>query len=163
MIAPILIGDEGGWLYFKHIDFDEDTPIKGKYLIFCPNRETLAGIAITEILQHKFEVAKISMQARGVDHVLCLYWTNADRARELASRYKNRTDVKYRWWKSDADTRAGKYSEQFKRACTAPRTSVSYYADEADTDPNEQPADINELPLGEDADFGDSLDLGCKD
>jgi len=51
-----------------------------------------------------------------MDYVLCLYYSDDSRRGELATRVK--TDystfpVKYRYWKSDDDTRAGRYSEQF--------------------------------------------------
>jgi len=32
---------------------------------------------------------------------------------ELAKKYRNRIELKYRYWKSDNDTLAGKYSKEF--------------------------------------------------
>jgi hypothetical protein len=155
MPEPIMIDKEDGWLTIQHLEFDEaEMKLKGKYLIFSPNVETLVGIAIKEITEHNFGVAKVSIESKGKDHVLCLYWKDDSRKGELADRYKQRHDVAYRWWKSDADTRAGKYSKQFKTAV---------FCGERELDPDEQPDNIDELPMKEDMDFGNSLDLGCKD
>jgi len=93
-------------------DEDEHT---GKYLFFSPYRSVLLGIVEYELDAGGFNCAKVSVEAKD-DYVLCLYWEDDDRKFELAQRYAGRDDVKYRWWKSDADTRAGKYSDRYK-AC----------------------------------------------
>ena len=89
------------------------TEITGKYLFFSEDRELLLKIARTEIRENGFKVAKVSRKAAKTDHVLCLYWVDNSRKRELAGRYRHREEeVRYRYWKSDADTRAGIYSNQ---------------------------------------------------
>jgi hypothetical protein len=47
------------------------------------------------------------------EYVLCLYYKDDSRKYELAKKYGNQSEVKYRYWKSDADTLAGKYSKEF--------------------------------------------------
>lgn len=47
------------------------------------------------------------------EYVLCLYFKDASRKYELAKKYQNRIELKYRYWKSDEDTIAGNYSKQF--------------------------------------------------
>lgn len=89
--------------------------LAGKYLFFSQDKQLLINTAITEIREHDFEVAKISQNPRSGDFVLCLYWHDDSRRYELKDRYRGMQEViRYRWWKSNADTRAGKYSKQFK-------------------------------------------------
>ncbi len=85
----------------------------GKYLFFCKNQETLIKLCEYEIIKHNFEIAKVSTNANNGEYVCCLYWADDKRKYELANRYKYREDIKYRYWKSNADTRAGKYSKQY--------------------------------------------------
>ena len=87
--------------------------LAGKYLIFSKNQKLLLDICETEIKQHRFEVAKVSVIPRHNEYVCCLYWDSDERKFELAQRYKNNPELKYRYWKSNADTRAGKYSDKF--------------------------------------------------
>ena len=86
----------------------------GKYLFFCENRKTLLELCAYEIRNHGFKFAKVSTNARNKDYVCCLYWEDGSRKYELAGRYKKRKDIKYRYWKSNEDTRAGKYSKEYK-------------------------------------------------
>jgi len=46
-------------------------------------------------------------------YVLCLYFKDDSRKHELARRNEQEYKVKYRYWKSDEDTRKGQYSEEF--------------------------------------------------
>jgi len=85
--------------------------LEGKYLFFSSDRDKLLNIAKYEISIHGFDIAKVSVNPNSNEYVLCLYWMNNERKFELATRYKN-SDVKYRYWKSNADTRAGKYSKE---------------------------------------------------
>lgn len=89
--------------------------LAGKYLLFSSNQDLLKMIAENEIAAHGFEVAKVSTlpSGKGRDYVLCLYWHDDSRKYELNERYKDDERVSYRWWKSNRDTRAGKYSKQF--------------------------------------------------
>ncbi|MHA1338363.1 MAG: hypothetical protein ACTSRZ_00495 [Promethearchaeota archaeon] len=44
---------------------------------------------------------------------LCLYYKDDSHKYELAKKYRNNKNVKYRYWKSNEDTLKGKYSKQF--------------------------------------------------
>lgn len=72
-------------------------------------------IAIEEIENNGFHHVKVNMEGKkqGIDYVLCLYYKDDSRKRELADKYKGQSDVKYRYWKSDEDTLKGNYSEEF--------------------------------------------------
>jgi hypothetical protein len=89
----------------------EDPPYKitGKYLFYVPDPWVLLDIALLEIRQWGFHRAKISTRppASSEEYVLCLYYRDDSRRRELAQRWAGR--VKYRWWKSDALTGRGVY------------------------------------------------------
>jgi hypothetical protein len=98
-----------GWEWFA--TGEPDYAITGKYLFFSSSRATLVRIACVELSLHGFHCAKISLDAAR-DYVLCLYYKDDKRKMELRDRYAQ-TDVKYRYWKSDADTLAGKYSREF--------------------------------------------------
>ena len=106
---------DGFWTYIKAEDWDESerNKISGKYLFFSEKKSELILIALYEIQINGFRIAKVSNSARTTDYVLCLYWEDDDRKIELAGRYGDNSRIKYRWWKSDADTRAGKYSKRF--------------------------------------------------
>ena len=84
----------------------------GKYLFFSTDQQTLQDICEYEISNHGFEVAKVSTEPSNSDYVCCLYWSDDTRKQELSSRYRCREDIKYRYWKSNADTIARKYSKQ---------------------------------------------------
>jgi len=102
------------WIYLMK---EEKPPYRifGKYLFFNENKERLIEIAKKEIENHDFHVAKVSNTLRGsnTEHVLCLYYKDDSRKNELADRNKHEYDVKYRYWKSDAATRKGEYSQEF--------------------------------------------------
>lgn len=89
--------------------------IFGKYLFFNEIKERLIEIAKKEIENHDFHVAKVSNKLLGgnTDYVLCLYFNDDSRKYELAERNKREYGVKYRYWKSDAATRRGEYSQEF--------------------------------------------------
>jgi hypothetical protein len=108
---------DGYWEWFER----SDTPvipyeITGKYLFFSVNRDLLIEIAINELENNGFHHAKTPMSgippASG-EYVLCLYYKDDSRKHEFAKKYRGRNDLKYRYWKSDSDTLAGKYSKQF--------------------------------------------------
>lgn len=87
--------------------------LSGKYLFFSEDQEKLLTLCRHEIENHGFKVAKVATNPRSGEYACCLYWTDDKRKHELGERYKNTEGIKYRYWKSNADTRAGKYSEQF--------------------------------------------------
>ena len=92
-----------------------DFRITGKYLFFHTNPKILENIALDEIENNGFDVAKISTKLLGsqTEYVLCLYNENDSRKQELAKKYQEKNGIKYRYWKSDKDTLKGKYSKQF--------------------------------------------------
>lgn len=102
------------WELFLHKD-KPNYIIKGKYLFFCENRKVLKKIAIEEIEDNGFHHAKVNMEGKkhGIDYVLCLYYKDDTRKKELAEKYKDQSKVKYRYWKSDEDTLKGDYSKIF--------------------------------------------------
>jgi hypothetical protein len=89
--------------------------LDGKYLFFCEEIEPLKRLLEYEIKNHGFCVGKVIEYPRGKDYVACLYWTGDDRKYELAERYRDSINIKYRYYKKNSDTLAGKYSEQFNR------------------------------------------------
>ena len=89
--------------------------IQGKYLFFSEDRGKLEKIAKDEITTNGFGYAKVPAKGEniGVDYVLCLYYKDDSRRFELAEKYRDDKDVRYRYWKSDQDTLDGKYSAEF--------------------------------------------------
>jgi DNA-directed RNA polymerase subunit RPC12/RpoP len=108
--------DDGYWIWFLGQNVKSEYPlIKGKYLFFHENVEILQEIAREEISNNGFELAKVnkSLTGNSTEHVLCLYYRDDSRKQELAEKYQDKNGVKYRYWKSDEDTRQGKYSQEF--------------------------------------------------
>jgi hypothetical protein len=113
----VISGCDGYWEWFDRSDVA--TPpyeITGKYLFFSPHRQLLVDIAIEELENGGFHHAKTNME--GVDsptgeYVLCLYYKDNSRKHELAQKYRDKSELKYRYWKSEGETLAGKYSKQF--------------------------------------------------
>ena len=108
---------DGYWEWFERSDAPViPYEITGKYLFFSVNRDLLIEIAINELENNGFHFAKTPMSgitpASG-EYVLCLYYKDDSRKHELAKKYRGRNDLKYRYWKSDSDTLARKYSKQF--------------------------------------------------
>ena len=115
----------GNWKYYVSEQYrpyfmstTKSEPVKsitGKYLFFHPDAKILANIATKEIKNNGFHVAKINRKilGSGKDHVLCLYYHDDSRKYELAKKYQDKNGIHYRYWKSDEDTRKGKYSTQF--------------------------------------------------
>jgi len=112
------ICDEDPWLRtgdFYETNAGYQSRLDGKYLFFSENKQSLIDLVEDEVVNHGFKTAKIINYPKGSDYVACLFWTGDDRKYELADRYKNSNNVKYRYYKSNADTLDGKYSEQFKK------------------------------------------------
>ena len=110
--------DDEHWHYY--INSRKKSKITGKYLFFSENKEELNNIAVDELENGGFFHAKINTDEhkKGTDYVLCLYDTDDSRKLELAEKYKENGAVKYRYWKTDADTIQGSYSEQFLKTLT---------------------------------------------
>jgi hypothetical protein len=108
--------DDGYWIWFLGQNIkSEHSLIKGKYLFFHEDVEVLKEIAKDEISNNGFELAKVSKSSIGsnADHVLCLYYRDDSRKQELAEKYQGKNGIKYRYWKSNEDTKKGKYSQEF--------------------------------------------------
>lgn len=90
-------------------------PITGKYLFFSEDKAALEKIALEEIKNSDFYKAKIPTEEhkKGDEYVLCLYYKDDSRKHELAKKYKERGNIKYRYWKSNKATLEGEYSEEF--------------------------------------------------
>lgn len=108
---------DGDWDWYIKADLQElkQANITGKYLFFSPDRRLLEEIVIDEIENHGFRKGKIPMEGKnkGDDYVLCLYYEDDRRKKELDERHKNNSMVNYRYWKTDEATHAGEYSEAF--------------------------------------------------
>jgi hypothetical protein len=121
---------DGFWEWFTR---SEKLPyeITGKYLFFSADRDLLVRIAVEELENNGFHQAKVPMVGRNAgDYVLCIYYENDSRKRELAAKYPQRSDLKYRYWKSDEDTLAGRYSEEYLNADTKPYREIISDAEE---------------------------------
>jgi len=102
-----------GWQYFFHREPASYT-ITGKYLFFSVDRQALVTIATRAIEHGGFHYAKVILEGQQTnDYVLCLYYKDDSRKDELNRRYRNQAGIRYRYWKLDADTIAGKYSAAF--------------------------------------------------
>jgi hypothetical protein len=64
-------------------------------------------------MREKMSCPSCEKWKKGPDYVLCLYCKDESRKNELAEKYTGFPGVKYRYWKSDADTRSGIYSEKY--------------------------------------------------
>jgi hypothetical protein len=126
---------DGYWIWLRVSD-KITNPISGKYLFFSEDKNKLLEIATSEIENHGFEMAKVNenLLEGQTEHVLCLYYEDDSRKDELAERNKQDYGVKYRYWKSDADTLKGKYSKEFldklpeeeKRHFTSQKTLIEF-------------------------------------
>ena len=118
ILSENVIGScDGYWEWFERSDITVvPYRITGKYLFFSRNRELLVEIAVSELENGGFHQAKTHMAEitpPSDEYVLCLYYKDDSRKHELAKKYQNRIELKYRYWKSDDDTLAGKYSKEF--------------------------------------------------
>ena len=105
---------DGYWIWLLKED-GPDYKIMGKYLFFDEDKNKLIEIAKNEIENHNFHQAKVNeiKQDGQTEHVLCLYYKDDSRKYELAKRNEQEYKAKYRYWKSDEDTRKGQYSDEF--------------------------------------------------
>ena len=113
----MISNSDGYWEWFNRSDIlTPPYPITGKYLFFSTNRELLIEIATDELENGGFHHAKTSMKRvtpLSGEYVLCIYYKDDSLKHELAEKYRGRSELKYRYWKSDSATLAGKYSKQF--------------------------------------------------
>jgi hypothetical protein len=108
---------DGYWEWFDRSDIPGvPYEITGKYLFFSLNRDLLVEIAIDELENGGFHQAKTHMADVNPptgEYVLCLYYKDDSRKNELATKYRDRSGLKYRYWKGDSQTLAGEYSKEF--------------------------------------------------
>lgn len=88
--------------------------VTGKYLFFADDRELLLAIAKDEV-RAGFPLAKVIQEEykAGDEYVLCLYYYDDSKKYELADKYEDIPFIKYRYWKSDEDTKKGVYSQEY--------------------------------------------------
>lgn len=112
--AGIVTLYDGYWLALRLAD-PPPYQVTGKFLFFSEDAGLLLDIAVAEIIDHSFHHAKLNpVKPPGQsDHVLCLYYTDDSRRHELAERNRSEYHARYRYWKADTDTHAGRYSQQF--------------------------------------------------
>ena len=106
----------GGWIYYLNLSKkNQKQNIYGKYLFFSEDKDLLDRVAIEELSKNNFYLAKLIVEDAKIsdDFVLCIYYKDDSRKKELYEKYKNKEGIKYRWWKSDKDTVEGKYSKKF--------------------------------------------------
>ena len=103
------------WHWFK-ADNEPLYEIMGKYLFFShTEKKLLKFIAKKEIEEYNFPLAKVNNRLINDkdDYVLCLYYKDNSRIKELEKRNNEIYHVRYRYWKSDKDTKEGKYSIKY--------------------------------------------------
>ena len=106
---------KSGWEVFVQADADVDN-LTGKHLLFSEDRELLVDIAFHEVVvEERFVMAKVRTEdARvGPDYVLCLCDIDDSLVPDIEAAYGGMPGIRYRRWKSNEDTRAGRYSRQY--------------------------------------------------
>ncbi|MFA5790730.1 MAG: hypothetical protein WC976_06690 [Caldisericia bacterium] len=85
----------------------------GKYLWFSSNKKALMSMAEDILVKYGLLYAKVPQSdiARNNSFVLCIYDIGPKLKHELA-KYSDDV-ILYRYWKSEADTNAKKYSSSF--------------------------------------------------
>jgi len=80
----VQIYTDGYWEWFRRNDL-LDYEITGKHLFFSEDRDLLSVIAIDEIQNNGFHLAKIPMKGknRSPEYVLCLYFKDDSRSLNL--------------------------------------------------------------------------------
>jgi len=104
------------WLINKKIKNykSEYKAITGKYLFFSPDKEKLIKLAKTILITFNLYLAKVPLSNKpvGNDFCLCVY-DKEPRFKNEMKLYADQINIKYRYWKSNEDTRNGKYSKEF--------------------------------------------------
>ena len=106
------IKNNGHWTYIINEDVKLTSPIIGKYLFFSSNKEELIELAKTILNDFELSRAKVPTKSRqNTDYVLCVYSID-DNLKYKLKQYETNS-IRYRYFKTDADTKAGKYSNQY--------------------------------------------------
>ena len=116
----------GGWVfYYSGLDVDHDRPEseadtceQGKYLFFTPETaRELEKIIVEQLQQRPYRAAKIPTKpAKKEDWVLCLYQDDNRYWYDLREKYHNPPVIRFRGFKTDAQTRRNEYSDRFKNS-----------------------------------------------
>jgi len=103
------------WIHNKNLHLINHNKITGKYMFFCSDRYKLMELAEELIKKYGLELAKVPDDnfKVGNDWVLCVY-DESPRLHEEMKEY-DLDDIRYCGWKSDEETRQGKYSQEFIR------------------------------------------------
>lgn len=119
---PYFIGEDAGFPnmtfdgFFLYLDIGKKPEYEntGKYLFFCSDNRKLFDIAVNEIMNHGFIKAQLVMRLdKGFnEYVLFLHYHDDSRSHELFMRNKKEHHVKFRGWKSYAETNVS-YSEGY--------------------------------------------------
>ena len=119
-LGDVVLHFDGYWVWVRPKERGSHH-VSGKYLFFSKDTEKLKEIALAEIRTHGFHQAKYNTEplVGQTESVLCLYYSDESRQHEVAKRARA-YGVKYRYWKSDADTAAGRYSERFLSKLSPP-------------------------------------------
>jgi len=115
--SAFVVKEDSGWIWIcqtKYLggSFGE---LSGKYLFFSTRQDLLIQLAKVILVDYGLKISKVVTEDErvGNDFVLCIYDTEPKYLRQLR-RFQTDT-IKYRGWKSDSATRAGTYSEQFRK------------------------------------------------
>lgn len=116
----------GGWVYYSSgYDVEHDSPESdantydhGKYLFFTPETaQELEKIVVEQFQQRPYQAAKIPTKLnKKEDWVLCLYQNDNRYWYDLRGEYHNPPTIRFRGFKTDAETRRNEYSEKFKNS-----------------------------------------------
>jgi hypothetical protein len=111
----IRLFSDGYWTFLINPGSNvSDSEITGKYLFFSKDREALLGLGKLLLAMYKLPQAKTQNPEKRIsqDYVLCVYDREPRLKLELR-KYADEIHIQYRYWKSEAETRSGKYSPQF--------------------------------------------------
>lgn len=104
----------------RNMEVEHEKPYHGtlgKYLFFSDDKEELKRLAKEILSNYNLYSAKVPKSdepkpSSGFGFVLCVYDSKSRFKSELRQ-FADEEKIKYRYWKSDADTLRGKYSKQF--------------------------------------------------
>ncbi|MER3456775.1 MAG: hypothetical protein C4303_05190 [candidate division GAL15 bacterium] len=89
---------DGYWEWFERVG-PPAYEITGKYLFFCRDRELLVRVGLEELRNGGFHLARTHMagvQPPSAEYVLCLYYRDDSRKKELEAKYRGRPGLKHR-------------------------------------------------------------------
>ncbi len=107
------------WTWTLNDSIERPSSILGKYLFFSDDRKLLQKtgeeiLAAYNLSHMKISVDKSPKSDVGFGYVLCIYSESSNLSNELKSR--ECPGLNYRFFKTDADTRNGVYSDKHKNA-----------------------------------------------